>query len=214
MLCCAVLCCAVLCCAVLCCAVLCCAVWCTVFITLHGILSVATVHPFASRLLTLYLSLYLPLLSSLSSLTSSLPPSLLPSLSSLSSLTPFHPLTLTSLSRKFLIIIFPRSSICSLLLLPFSYPSLPLPSCQFDIYIKQTLSAISGRRPTDSMMEAVRKLSDDPLNAVVSAGTLTCRLYLAFGQLLSFYLSFSIFVTFYFHFTTYPLYYYTTVLPY
>jgi hypothetical protein len=59
------------------------------------------------------------------------------------------------------------------------------------------------------MMEAVRKLSDDPLNAVVRAGTLTCRLYLAFsiltcrlylafGQLLSFYLSVSVFVSFYF----------------
>ena len=36
-----------------------------------------------------------------------------------------------------------------------------------DVYIKQTLSAISGRRPTDAMMRAVQRLSDDPHNVVM-----------------------------------------------
>ena len=56
---------------------------------------------------------------------------------------------------------------------PFTSPSPPSLPCQFDIYIKQTLSAISGRRPTDQMMEAVRKLSEDPHNAVVRHCTST-----------------------------------------
>lgn len=38
---------------------------------------------------------------------------------------------------------------------------------KFDVYIKQSLSAISGRRPTDTMMEAIRLLSNDPQNIVV-----------------------------------------------
>ena len=59
-------------------------------------------------------------------------------------------------------------SIC--LLFSFSFSPL-FPLFQFDIYIKQTLSAISGRRPTDQMMDAVRKLSDDPSNAVVRQNT-------------------------------------------
>jgi len=42
-----------------------------------------------------------------------------------------------------------------------------------DVYIKQTLSAISGRRPTDAVMRAVRRLSDDPHNAVMVVTGLT-----------------------------------------
>ena len=63
---------------------------------------------------------------------------------------------------------------CASHFLPCLYLSLSLflSSLQFDIYIKQTLSAISGRRPTESMMEAVRKLSDDPHNAVVRLHTI------------------------------------------
>ena len=42
-----------------------------------------------------------------------------------------------------------------------------------DVYIKQTLSAISGRRPTDAMMRAVQRLSEDPHNAVMVVTGLT-----------------------------------------
>jgi len=44
---------------------------------------------------------------------------------------------------------------------------------KFDIYIKQTLSAISGRKPTSGMMDALRKLSNDPRNAVLVVTGLT-----------------------------------------
>eukprot|EP01041_Mallomonas_annulata_P003536 gene3536-7030_t len=36
-----------------------------------------------------------------------------------------------------------------------------------DIYHKQSLSAISGRKPTDAMLAAVQKLSEDPNNAIL-----------------------------------------------
>jgi trehalose-phosphatase len=44
---------------------------------------------------------------------------------------------------------------------------------RFDVYIKQTLSAISGRRPTDKVMESLQKLCDDPRNVVVVITGLT-----------------------------------------
>lgn len=44
---------------------------------------------------------------------------------------------------------------------------------KFDIYMKQTMSAISGRRPTKEMMDAVKKLSEDPQNIVVIITGLT-----------------------------------------
>jgi trehalose 6-phosphate synthase/phosphatase len=44
---------------------------------------------------------------------------------------------------------------------------------KFDLHIKHNLSAISGRVPTDKMMDAVRKLSDDPRNAVIIVTGLT-----------------------------------------
>jgi hypothetical protein len=44
---------------------------------------------------------------------------------------------------------------------------------KYDIYIKQTLSAISGRVPTPGMMAALKKLSDDPANAVMVVTGLT-----------------------------------------
>jgi len=43
-----------------------------------------------------------------------------------------------------------------------------------DIYIKrQTLSAISGRKPTDEVMHALQELSNDPYNIVVVVTGLT-----------------------------------------
>lgn len=55
----------------------------------------------------------------------------------------------------------------------FDYGGTLLQKEKFDIYIKQSLSAISGRKPTDEMYEAVRKLSDDPNNAVMVVTGLT-----------------------------------------
>ena len=71
----------------------------------------------------------------------------------------------------------------SVSLLLFLFSSFPL---QFDIYIKQTLSAISGRRPTDQMMDAVRKLSNDPNNAVVS-NFMLCYAILCYAMLMNKY---------------------------
>ena len=43
-----------------------------------------------------------------------------------------------------------------------------------DIYIKrQTLSAISGRKPTNEVMNALQELSNDPYNVVVVVTGLT-----------------------------------------
>jgi len=55
----------------------------------------------------------------------------------------------------------------------FDYGGTLLHKEKFDIYIKQTLSAISGRRPTDAVMEAVRRLSEDPRNVVMVMTGLT-----------------------------------------
>jgi trehalose-phosphatase len=44
---------------------------------------------------------------------------------------------------------------------------------RFDVYIKQTLSAISGRRPTDKVMDSLQKLCDDPRNVVMVMTGLT-----------------------------------------
>merc|ERR1711871_228865 len=44
---------------------------------------------------------------------------------------------------------------------------------RYDIYIKQSLSAISGRKPTDRMLDALGKLSEDPHNAVMVITGLT-----------------------------------------
>ena len=39
---------------------------------------------------------------------------------------------------------------------------------KYDIYMKQTLSAIDGRKPSDTVMECIKQLSNDPRNVVVS----------------------------------------------
>ena len=44
---------------------------------------------------------------------------------------------------------------------------------KFDVYLKHTLSALSGRKPTDKMMDALRRLSDDPRNCVLVVTGLT-----------------------------------------
>eukprot|EP01038_Epipyxis_sp_PR26KG_P011996 gene11996-16059_t len=55
----------------------------------------------------------------------------------------------------------------------FDYGGTLLYKEKYDIYIKQTLSAISGRRPTDRMMDAIQKLSEDPRNIVMVVTGLT-----------------------------------------
>jgi trehalose 6-phosphate synthase/phosphatase len=55
----------------------------------------------------------------------------------------------------------------------FEYGGVLLLKEKFDIYIKQTLSAIAGRKPADSVMDVLRRLSDDPRNAVVVLTGLT-----------------------------------------
>jgi hypothetical protein len=55
----------------------------------------------------------------------------------------------------------------------FDYGGTLLHSEKYDIYIKQTLSAISGRRPTPEMMSALKVLCDDPDNAVMVVTGLT-----------------------------------------
>lgn len=55
----------------------------------------------------------------------------------------------------------------------FDYGGTLLAKEKFDIYIKQTISAISGRRPPESMLTALKQLSDDPLNIVVVITGLT-----------------------------------------
>lgn len=55
----------------------------------------------------------------------------------------------------------------------FDYGGTLLQKEKFDIYIKQTLSAISGRQPTSRMMDAIQRLSNDPNNAVMIVTGLT-----------------------------------------
>eukprot|EP01039_Chlorochromonas_danica_P010042 gene10042-11113_t len=55
----------------------------------------------------------------------------------------------------------------------FDYGGVLLQKEKFDIYIKTTLSAIAGRRPSDRMMETLRRLSEDPRNVVVIITGLT-----------------------------------------
>jgi len=69
----------------------------------------------------------------------------------------------------------PASVVCSKCrrLFIFDYGGTLLQKEKFDIYIKQTLSAISGRQPTTRMMDAIRRLSSDPANAVMIVTGLT-----------------------------------------
>lgn len=55
----------------------------------------------------------------------------------------------------------------------FDYGGTLLHSEKYDIYIKQSLSAISGRKPTPAMMAALRVLCDDPNNSVMVVTGLT-----------------------------------------
>jgi hypothetical protein len=55
----------------------------------------------------------------------------------------------------------------------FDYGGTLLHKEKFDIYLKHSLSAISGRKPTDAMMEAISVLAQDPLNVVVVMTGLT-----------------------------------------
>lgn len=55
----------------------------------------------------------------------------------------------------------------------FDYGGTLLHKEKYDIYIKQTLSAISGRKPTDNMMRAILKLSNDPNNIILIVTGLT-----------------------------------------
>lgn len=50
----------------------------------------------------------------------------------------------------------------------FDYGGALLHKEKYDIYMKQTLSAISGRKPSSIVMDALRRLSEDPKNIVVS----------------------------------------------
>ncbi len=61
----------------------------------------------------------------------------------------------------------------------FDYGGALLHKERFDIYMKQTLSAIAGRRPSQTMMEAVQRLSADPLNAILVITGIT---RMKFGQ--------------------------------
>lgn len=58
-------------------------------------------------------------------------------------------------------------------ILIFDYGGTLLFKEKFDVYIKQTLSAISGRKPTPKMMHALKVLSDDPNNIVMVMTGLT-----------------------------------------
>jgi len=58
-------------------------------------------------------------------------------------------------------------------LLVFDYGGTLLFKERFDVYIKQTLSAISGRRPTPRVMMALKVLSEDPNNVVMVMTGLT-----------------------------------------
>ena len=55
----------------------------------------------------------------------------------------------------------------------FDYGGTLLHSEKYDIYIKTTLSAISGRKPTAEMMASLRTLCDDPSNCVMVITGLT-----------------------------------------
>eukprot|EP00595_Chromulina_sp_UTEXLB2642_P002684 CAMPEP_0196762724 /NCGR_PEP_ID=MMETSP1095-20130614/2653_1 /TAXON_ID=96789 ORGANISM="Chromulina nebulosa, Strain UTEXLB2642" /NCGR_SAMPLE_ID=MMETSP1095 /ASSEMBLY_ACC=CAM_ASM_000446 /LENGTH=1168 /DNA_ID=CAMNT_0042114379 /DNA_START=78 /DNA_END=3584 /DNA_ORIENTATION=- len=68
-----------------------------------------------------------------------------------------------------------RAGVCNYLsrVFVFDYGGTLLHKEKFDIYIKQTLSAISGRKPTDRMMAAIRAISNDPRNAVLIVTGLT-----------------------------------------
>ena len=58
-------------------------------------------------------------------------------------------------------------------LLIFDYGGTLLHKEKYDIYIKQTLSAISGRKPTEEVMLALKRLSEDPKNIVLVVTGLT-----------------------------------------
>jgi trehalose 6-phosphate synthase/phosphatase len=68
-----------------------------------------------------------------------------------------------------------NKSICTKLsrVFVFDYGGTLLHKEKFEKHIKHNLSAISGRKPTDRMMAAVRKLSEDPRNAVIIITGLT-----------------------------------------
>jgi len=56
----------------------------------------------------------------------------------------------------------------------FDYGGTLLHKEKYDIYIKrQTLSAIAGRKPSDEIMHAIERLSNDPHNVVVVITGLT-----------------------------------------
>ncbi len=55
----------------------------------------------------------------------------------------------------------------------FDYSGSLLQKEKFDIYLKQTLSAVYGGKPTENMMSAMAALSDDPRNIVVVVTGLT-----------------------------------------
>lgn len=55
----------------------------------------------------------------------------------------------------------------------FDYGGTLLQKEKFDLYIKHTLSAIAGRKPTDKVLDAVRVLSQDPQNIVMVLTGLT-----------------------------------------
>ena len=55
----------------------------------------------------------------------------------------------------------------------FDYGGTLLHKEKSDVYIKQSLSAIAGRRPSDGMMEALRKLNADPQNVILIVTGLT-----------------------------------------
>jgi hypothetical protein len=55
----------------------------------------------------------------------------------------------------------------------FDYGGTLLHKERFDLYIKHSLSAISGRKPSGGMMDAIFKLSQDPCNAVLVVTGLT-----------------------------------------
>lgn len=55
----------------------------------------------------------------------------------------------------------------------FDYGGTLIHKDKFDVYIKHSLSAISGRKPTAKMLEVVEKLSEDPHNIVMVVTGLT-----------------------------------------
>lgn len=55
----------------------------------------------------------------------------------------------------------------------FDYGGVLLSRERFDIYLKQTLSAISGRHPDESVMSYIARLASDPRNIIVIITGLT-----------------------------------------